>query len=257
MAFIIGGHPRSGTTLLFQLCRDHPQIGITGEFRSFLRLDVPFDEYYRSIETDWIHFSFYRRIGRRAPFLFKLGSGLFLARFRRQLRRIAPGNVAAVDVERALQAVLRRTVVGDKYPGYVFQLPALVGQPKLARVIIYRDARDVVSSFMKMVRTKWKGLPWAEEFQSIQDAARQWVRAVDAMEKYRESLLLVRYEDLVRRPEDELQRLGDYLHVDPAGFRAKRIHDKSIGKFGTDLSDSEVEAILDIAGPAMQRLGYQ
>lgn len=76
MAFIIGGHPRSGTTLLFRLCRDHPQIGITGEFKCFQNLDSPYAEYCRSIETDWRRVSFYWRIGRRAPWYFKLASGI-------------------------------------------------------------------------------------------------------------------------------------------------------------------------------------
>ncbi len=256
MAFIIGGHPRSGTTLLFQLCRDHPQIGITGEFKCFRNLDSPYTEYYRSIETDWRHVSFYWRIGRRTPWYFKLASGIFLEMYRSHLRRISSGKVTLADVEQALRSVMHKPVVGDKYPHYVFDLPALVGQQALRRVIIYRDARDVISSFMKMVRTKWKGLPWAEEFQSVQDAARQWVRAIDAMEKYREDLFLLRYEDLVQRPNGELQRLADYLQVDPAGFHAKRIHDKSIGKFGKDLSASEVQAVLEIAGPVMEKLGY-
>jgi hypothetical protein len=256
MAFIVGGHPRSGTTLLFRLCRDHPQIGITGEFKCFLKLDVPFPEYYGSIERDWRHFSFYRRIGRRAPLIFKIGSGLFLARYRAHLRRITRGTVGAAEVEQTLQAVLRRSVVGDKFPEYVFELPALVKQPSLRRVIIYRDGRDVVSSFMKMVHTNWKGLVWAEKFHSARDAACQWVKAIELMEIYRDQLLALRYEDLVREPVREIRRLAEYLQVDPAGFQTGRIRQGNIGKFTRGLSASDVEEVLDVAGPAMRRHGY-
>jgi len=256
MAFIIGGHPRSGTTLLFRLCRDHPQIGIAGEFKCFQNLDRPFPEYWGSIETDWRHFSFFWRIGRRAPWFFKAGSGIFLARYRWQLRNRARAAVTAADVERALQSVFHRSVVGDKYPHYVFQLPDLVRQPLLQRIILFRDARDVVSSFMNMLRTKWKGLSWTMEFRSAGDVARQWVRAIESMEKYRDDLLVLRYEDLVRDPQPELRKMADCLGVDPAGFNIRKIHTASIGKSKRFLSEKEMGEILEIAGPAMERWGY-
>lgn len=256
MAFLIGGHPRSGTTLLYRLCRNHPQIGIAGEFKCFHALDVPFAEYWDSIETDWRRFSFFWRIGRRAPWYFKAGSGIFLALFRRQLLRRTRGTVAASDVEGALQAVFRKTVVGDKYPHYVFNLPGLVRQPRLKRIILYRDARDVVSSFMNMLRTKWAGLPWAAEFRSAGDVARQWVKAIETMEQHREHLLVLRYEDIVQDPRRGLLKMADLLGVDPKPFNTRRIHTKSIGKYAKDLSDKELEETLQIAGPAMKRLGY-
>jgi hypothetical protein len=257
MAFLIGGHPRSGTTMLFRLCRDHPQIGITGEFKCFHGLDSEFADYYRAIETDWRHFSFYHRIGRRAPWYFKLGSGIFLAQYTARLRRSASGKVTLADVERALRAVLRRPVVGDKFPDYVFHLPDLAPRENLRRVIIYRDPRDVVSSFMKMLRTNWKGLPWAQQFKSAQDVARHWVRSVELMEQYRDRLLLLRYEDFVREPGPDIRRLAEYLGVDPAGFRAGSIHAGSIGKYARDLPRADVEAIRETTGPAMRRLGYR
>ncbi len=256
MAFIIGGHPRSGTTLLFRLCRNHPQIGITGEFKCFQGLDSPFPEYWRWIETDWRHFSFYWRIGFRAPWIFKAGSGIFLALYRRQLRRIAGPRVTAADVERSLQAIFHKKVVGDKYPGYVFALPALVRQPLLKRIIIYRDARDVASSFMNMVHTKWNGMNWTKEFRSARDVARRWVKAVETMEENRDHLLAVRYEDLVRDPRNELQKIADYLGVDPAGFQTGKIHAASIGKSKKYLSEEDISGILEVAGPVMERLGY-
>jgi hypothetical protein len=256
MAFIIGGHPRSGTTLLFRLCRDHPQIGITGEFKCFQGLDSPLPEYWRWIETDWRHFSFYWRIGFRAPWFFKVGSGIFLAQYRWRLRRIAGDRVTVSDVERTLQTVLRKKVVGDKYPAYVFALSALVRQPLLKRIIIYRDARDVTSSFLNMVRTKWKGRTWVKEFQTPRDVARQWVRAVEIMEQNKDHLLAIRYEDLVREPRPALRKMAEYLGVDPEGFNTRRVHTESVGKSSKFLRNEEVQGILEVAGPAMERLGY-
>jgi hypothetical protein len=257
MAFLIGGHPRSGTTLLYRLCRNHPQIGIAGEFKCFDTLDVPFPAYWDALETDWRHFSFFWRIGRRAPWYFKAGSAVFLALFRWQLRRRTRGTVSAADVEGALQAVFHRTVVGDKYPHYVFRLPDLVRQPRLKRIILQRDVLDVVSSFMNMLRTKWKGLPWAADFRSVGDIARQWVKAVETMEQHRGNLLVLRYEDFVREPRRELRKVADLLGVDPNLFNTRKIHTASIGKSARFLSNDEMDEILRIAGPAMKRLGYR
>ncbi len=256
MAFIIGGHPRSGTTLLFRLCRDHPQIGITGEFKCFQGLDSPLLEYWRWVQTDWRHFSFFWRIGFKAPWIFKVGSGIFLAQYRWHLQRIAPERVSVSDVERTLQRVLHKKVVGDKYPGYVFALPALVRQPLLKRIIIYRDARDVSSSFMNMVRTKWKGRNWTKEFRTPRDVALQWVRAVETMENTKEHLLAIRYEDLVREPRPALRKMADYLGVDPEGFNTRRVHTESVGKHANFLSEEEIRGVLEVAGPAMERWGY-
>jgi hypothetical protein len=256
MAFLIGGHPRSGTTLLFRLCRNHPQIGITGEFKCFLKLDVPHTEYLRAIESDWRHVSFFWRIGRRAPWHFKLASGVFLALFQSRLRRVSPGTVTLAAVERTLRDVLRKPVVGDKYPHYVFHLPALVRQPDLRRVIIYRDARDVASSFLKMVRSNWKNLAWAQEFRTAGDVARSWVRAIETMEAHADRVLAIRYEELVADPGPSLRRMAEYLRVDPSGFRTGQIHDRSVGKYEKGLTPSEAAEVLAVAGPTMNRLEY-
>jgi hypothetical protein len=182
---------------------------------------------------------------------------VFLWLFVNRLRRISSGNVTAADVERTLQDILRRSIVGDKFPGYVFHLPALVRQPQLKKIILYRDARDVASSFMNMIHTKWKGLPWAKEFRSVGDVARQWVRAVEAMEQNRDHLLILRYEDVVREPAREIPRLAEYLRVDPAGFNTRKVHTASIGKSRRYLSGAELQEVASIAGPAMERLGYR
>jgi hypothetical protein len=256
MAFIIGGHPRSGTTLLFRLCRDHPQIGITGEFKSFLKLDTPYAEYVQSIERDWRHVSFIRWTGRRSPMIYKVASGVFLAWYGMLIRKNASNTVGSPDVERALKTIFRKRLVGDKYPGYIFALPDLVRQPNLRRIIIYRDARDVVSSFMKMVRTRWRDLPWVSKYKTAGDVATQWVHAIDEMETYRSSLFLLRYEEFVRDPKQFLPQLADYLEVRLEGFSAKKVHDLSIGKYAKYLSDEEIGQVMDIAGPKMKSLGY-
>lgn len=53
MILLIGGHQRSGTTLLQTLCHLHPEIGLTNEFGNFTYLGHSFNEYARHVWTRW------------------------------------------------------------------------------------------------------------------------------------------------------------------------------------------------------------
>jgi len=76
------------------------------------------------------------------------------------------------------------------------------------------------------------------------------------MEKYSDTIHVVQYEQLVRQPETVITDLAKYLGVDPAGFDLSTIRDTSIGLYQTGLSPKQIRQIEEIAGPAMQRLGY-
>jgi hypothetical protein len=168
--------------------------------------------------------------------------------------------VDAPAVERAMQAVFPAArVVGDKTPHYGLLLDRVAGLPGLASLIIFRDCRDVVSSFLERVRTTWRTQSWTRDANAADRVAHCWVRYVEQMERYRGQIVTVRYEDLVREPRPVLDRLAGALGVDPAGFDAQRVasvQDSSIGKHTSGLTREELGVVMDIAGPAMGRLGY-
>lgn len=257
MAFIIGGHPRSGTTMLFRLLHHHPEIGITGEFKCFSRLDNRFPAYFPGLERKWYRRGFIRRTGRNAPWKYRLQSGVFLWRYCLLLAlRVGYRPITAKDVEAVLHQMFHKPVVGDKYPRYVFRLDKLSAIPDLKRVMIYRDGRDVVSSFLYKIRTAWKDLRVAQTENTATRIAERWVESVENIERYRESLLVIRYEEFVRNPSPTILSLGDYLGVEPAGFSFKRVHDNSIGKFRSGLTSEELRDVMAVAGDTLDRLGY-
>jgi len=254
MAFIIGGHPRSGTTLLFQLCRDHPQIGITGEFHSFSRIGSRIPVYASGLRWTWFERPYLRNMSRNAPWKLRLRSGAFLLRYLLFLSlRTGVRPVRPAEIETVLRRLLRKSVVGDKYPRYVFQLDRLCAFPDLKRVMLYRDGRDVVSSYLKKDRAAPK---WFRPLKTARETAGHWVESVEAIERHRSTLFVIRYEDFVRQPAPIMAAMASYLGVDPAGFRTDRIHDRSIGKFKASLTPEEMNDVTAVAGGTLGRLGY-
>ncbi len=77
------------------------------------------------------------------------------------------------------------------------------------------------------------------------------------MEAHSDRIFILRYEDLVTGCCDALERLSDWLAIEMAGFEVDRISSRSIGKYRDGLTHAELETVLEIAGPAMERLGYR
>jgi hypothetical protein len=261
MALMISGHPRSGTTLLANLCNGHPEIDVTFELASFLFLDKSWWN-YTSLLTE--HYLVNKRIciyrprpnfGMRA--LRYVRSHSFAARYFFALRRYRQGYIDVPSIETTLHHLFPKArIVGDKYPGYIFKLDTFANLQGLSRLVIYRDGRDVTSSTLVRARTRWQDLPWVTEFDTAAKVAKRWVQAIEMMERYADQLYTLRYEDLVSQPEQQLTALGKWLGVDPAGFNWEDVHATSVGNHKSDLTRSELDEFMEIAGPTMTRLGY-
>lgn len=265
---LIGGRPRSGTTLLRNLCNAHPDISLTHEFGTFLGLNEPHRVYQRRILRQWRAqpilgcrtFGALPSKPRLRRWATSTRAHLFTIRYLRRIRRYGPGPVDLSAVEATLRAFLPRTaIVGDKMPAYMDRLDILAPASGLARVMIYRDCRDVTSSHLKLARTTWRDMPWIRNQDTAEKVATRWVAALETMERHRDRIHVVRYEDLVREPRRELSTLAEWLGVDPAAFPERSfasIRDTGIGKHRNGLTPEELEAVMRIAGPTMARLGY-
>jgi hypothetical protein len=84
-----------------------------------------------------------------------------------------------------------------------------------------------------------------------------WVQSIEAMERHRDHLYCIRYEDLVRQPQLELNTLAGWLGVRPDGFPAHLVHDASVGKHRAGLTPVELEQVMEVAGPTLARMGYR
>jgi hypothetical protein len=260
MVLMIGGHPRSGTTLLQTLCDLHPEMAVTNEFGNFAFLGQSYSEYARNIYDRW------RRVQDKWAFdisyagnprIINLGNLWFAGRHLFHFRRHYRGSVTAVSLEATYRTMFPKAkVVGDKWPHYLFRMDKYVQDDALTRLVIYRDCRDVTSSFLQQARTNWQNTDWIHKVDNAEKIAARWVHGIEIMEKYADKLIIMQYEALMHQPEQELKRVSEALGLDPAGFPTDMINPGSIGKFHKGLSAEEVETVLRVAGPTMQRLGY-
>jgi hypothetical protein len=257
MALIIGGHPRSGTTLLARLCMCHPQIGFTNELQNFSAINTSYWEHLRKIRKNWLVRGVLRRSSKHSPWSSQLRSAVFLARYTINLLPDAGRPVGVTQIEVVLRRIFPHAMlVGDKHPRYVFMLDQLAAEHGLKRVIVYRDGRDVVSSMLAKIRGDWRRLPILRELNSAEKIPRSWVLAIEAMEQHRSQCYGLRYEDLVNQPAEQLSSLASWLGVRPDGFRLRMVRGSSVGKYQTGLNAEELGQVTLIAGPALTRLNY-
>jgi len=256
MNLIVGGHIRSGTSLLWRICSSHPDILLTLEFRSYVGYKKPYIKNFREIISGvWLgNFGNYLYGGQRRwdNTLSKL---LFASRYLFELGRQNLGIIEGSDVDRALRRCLPETrIVGDKFPNYVYMLDQLSEIDNLSILIIYRDPRDVVSSTLIMI-DKYKQ-DWTRNYENAEKVTRRWLRAVELMELYDGRIFCIKYENLVKNPKEVIAELGEFLDVESSGFAVDIAHKKSLNKHKKNLSDEDLETVLRMAGPEMVRLGY-
>jgi hypothetical protein len=254
---IVCGHPRSGTSMLRRLLNTHPTVMITMEFRNFTRLGSPPSRYLGGIRwrkwrrelvqlthgaPGWRHF---------------LDGLIFRLAYALSIRIRCRGKVSLRCIHATLHSILPwAKVVGDKYPGYIYRLDRMAARPDVRCIVIYRDCRDVVSSTLTMAATAWKNSHFVTAMDTPAKVAARWVKAIAHQERNAGAVLAIRYEDLVTQPGPVVARIGQFLNIDPAGFRLDLVRPTSIGKHRGKLSTEALEEVEAIAGDTMRRLGY-
>ncbi len=255
---LVTGHQRSGTTLLGKLFFSHPEIAVTHEFSNLMFVNQPLAAYMRAMvaytNSVKAQFGFLPQI----RYLIRQQNMLFTLRYLYHVMRITRGVVDFSVIERALQRTFpHATIVGDKLPQYSKQLHRFVGNDQMTCIVIYRDCRDVTSSFLIKTQTDWADQPWVKKWDSTAKIAQRWVERIEHMEKWADQLYVIRYETLVTDPALVLSQLAAKLRVDPNGFDVNMVDPGSIGNYRKKLSDREIADIMAVAGPTMARLGYE
>ena len=190
---LLGGHPRSGTTLLEQVVDAHPDI-VSAE------------------ETDIFHDDAYAPLMRGLP----EDTAMFAA-----LESATTGALqqSRQNYFRSIEAFLEQPVAGrlliDKNPSYTFLPPALIRIfPEIKFLIALRDPRDVVlSCFMQNIPLNQVGAA----FLSLESTAEEYACLMGIWQTLKPLLpsphLEVRYEDMVEDLESVARKTLDFLGV--------------------------------------------
>jgi hypothetical protein len=189
----------------------------------------------------------------------------------RQISDSVRDSPAGLPLEEFL-AVEGKTRWGLKDPGLTYCLPSVFECfPAAKAVVIIRDGRAVASSYL---RTGW-GVAT-----NAYTAAIRWVNEVDLQIRFATSrpdaCHQLRYEDLISRPEEHLQRICAFLGEDfsPAMLRYHQApayiarNDLSEGTFGAidqkladrwknELTAGQVRVFEAVAGTKLTENGYR
>jgi protein-tyrosine sulfotransferase len=245
---VVGGSPRSGTTLIRRTLDRHPSICCGPESSIFLPgailigpvaagFKLPADELRRMLDVS----------PSQGAFIDTFATRYRQSRGRARWAEKTPLNVRHIDW------------ILERFPESRF-------------VHVVRDGRDVVCSMREHPERRWVDGAWVTEASplSLEEHAQRWVTDTEAGIAHRGDprYLEVRYEDLVQDPEGVVRRLieglGEAFHpellLDPA--KSGKVHanapirTRSMGRWHTDLTPEEQAVVQRIAGATLARLGY-
>jgi tetratricopeptide (TPR) repeat protein len=190
---LLGGHPRSGTTLLEQVVDAHPDI-ISAE-----ETDVFNDDAFNPLV---------RHIPHKTPMLEEL-----------EQTTTSAIQSSRNNYMRRMEIFLGQPVGGrlliDKNPSLTFQVPAMARIfPEIKFLIALRDPRDVcMSCFMQPLLLNQVSYAWT----SIEGSAQEYIDLIGNWRKIAPLLpnptLEVRYEDMVEDLETVARKTLDFLGV--------------------------------------------
>lgn len=203
------GLPRSGTTLLMQLLNNHSKMFLTSELQ--------FTPYLVRKHSDYGDLSIQQNFNKMYEDL----SGSYYV-----LKRKAAGKTIlsatewysrceTYDLTTVLREFIRfemegageNIVLGDKSPNYLYDLqPILAAFPEAKFIHVVRDARESAYS----AQNAWK--------KNIFRYAQRWNDALrvlnDQLDAGSDRILEVKYEDLIREPEQMMRQLSEFIGVD-------------------------------------------
>lgn len=271
--FFIVGSGRSGSTLLQVLLDAHPNIAIPPE-----------SQIYDSFGSVFWTYGDLRDRANRRRFIRALLGDVFIGTWHL--------NATVNDVEARLKRADRGGIIdalftlyaersgavrwGDKTPEHVSHLAEIIRDFPDARLIhLVRDGRDVAEAFRRMVIGPV----------SAAGLAGEWRRKVMSWQTFcceheTANTLMIRYEDLVREPQEAVRGVLEFLgepYIDTvASYMStslsqniqategawhsslgKDITTAKIGLYRQKLSRRDIEIFESIAGDALTAYGYE
>jgi len=247
---VLGGSPRSGTTLLRRLLDGHASLCCGPEMGLFLPIRFRLEPLAALSGIDQEEL--------RAMFVGSASQGALVDAFSARYRTL---QGKARWAEKTPQNVRHFGWIAERFP-----------EARLIHVI--RDGRDVVCSAREHGERRWIDgrWVWSHHPRPTDWYARAWVADTAHGMRFRghPGYLEVRYEDLATEPEATLRDICAFLDEPfdpdmipdvPTGADAPpdrgRPNTSSIGRWERDLSAADLAVVEAICGERLRELGYR
>lgn len=243
MPFFILGCPRSGTTLLRDLLREHPRLECPEETH-FFRWSDPFGspKYGSHYKT---------KVMKHHHELDQISELEFAMALDRAHSR---EHLAYGYGEHFLKKKNKQGVrLYDKTPQNVYGIFMINAIYPTAKFIhIYRNPLNVVTSLME-----GKVMP----SHTLRGAVNSWVECmllIDQFKKFRPELIMeVCYEELSADPDPHLKQILEFVNEDPALLPSQKSKThKEKNKYTEKLEQQEIDIVLAKCEPYLSRYGY-
>jgi hypothetical protein len=256
--FFILGSGRMGSTFLYRVLKEHPQVALSNEARVIDAMHIAYNAVvtpygkeshlgFQGIIRDDVRSDF-------VPIFLEYGRRIILAYYEKRF-----GNSF--------------THFGEKLPGVASSAEMSKLWPDTRFIVLVRDPRDVASSYRSLQQVpdpSVLGERWEEFMRStIEDFSTTWASTYGEILELVKEFLIIHYEDLMRDPDGTLCRILDHLGLDanarvgetirmagsPDGHGTSITVEDSIERWRRDLTEDEALRIMTICGPVMERLG--
>ena len=229
---VIGGCGRSGTTLLNTMLNAHPKIFCSDEYPLLVRSGFNLNKLSKNLNLN-----------------------------NTELTKIIKNSKNRVEFIEKLFNLIRsnnnKEIITTTWPNYIFYLNELFFYfPNIKFIHIVRDGRDVALSF----RNNMKSLPFRhnmvidkEGYPSMEYLATIWKTFINAFNKWENNkrCLMVKYEDLILRPENTLNEICNFIGVE---FDANMLNHHSVGLKG--INDKDLPHHVNLKKPLIKSRVY-
>jgi hypothetical protein len=272
--FVIGAE-RSGTTLLMTMVGCHPKIAVPEvawyypRFRPYLYTygDLTNDENFRTLAKEMI-------FGLKIPFWgMKVNPKTIVDEIISEVRERSFAGIYCAMLEKYAREVGNKPRWGEKTPHNLFFIKEIKENfPNAQFIFITRDGRDASADYLRSAFGPTNIFCAAKIWKLCQNTVRPWREKLSSFE-----WMDVKYETLVRKPEQTLKQVCDFLEekyspsmlefykTDIAKQRGARrdhkplgfpVSDKYIGIYKEYLSLWEQRIFTAVAGKELEEAGY-
>lgn len=100
----------------------------------------------------------------------------------------------------------------DKTPRYYYIIPQIVQMfPNAKFIFLFRNPLSILSSVINTWQKRWRIFGFGENHKDIYEGPELLIKGYELL---KEKSMVINYEELVRNPMKEIEKIGEYLEID-------------------------------------------